>query len=130
MVLLLSVSDGRGASETEDRWKLLDSSRMGEQFYDIESVTKTPQSTYKVWVEVRVSEDFWEMMGVRMERALWEIDCDTRMYRTLQRHTTRRDGEYVLKQEVGPWNDIEPETNPESLLKILCKAPAPKKKGK
>jgi hypothetical protein len=126
--LLLSVAEGRCASESEDRWKLLDSSKMGEQFYDLESVTKTPQNTYKVWVEVRVSEEFWEMMGVRTERAHWEIDCDNRMYRTLQRNTTKKEGEYVTKQEVGPWSDIEPDTNPETLYKIFCKTPATKKK--
>ncbi|HWR90739.1 MAG TPA: surface-adhesin E family protein [Dissulfurispiraceae bacterium] len=128
-VLVLSFITIEEMSATDGRWKLIDSSKMGKQFYDTESIMYTSPSMVKVWIRVEVTEGFWEMMGVRSDRALWEIDCQNRLYRTLQRDSVKKDGTSAVTKEPSVWEDIPPESNPEFLMDTLCKQ-SPKKKAR
>jgi hypothetical protein len=53
-------------------------------------------------------------------RALYETDCEKKMIRTLSIILYKKNGGVDSESNPGEWNHISPETNAETLHKVLC----------
>ncbi|MGQ3684182.1 MAG: surface-adhesin E family protein [Candidatus Loosdrechtia sp.] len=90
-----------------------------KHYYDPQSIVFTSAHVGRVWEKVIVSETSAYL--TKEIRALREIDCFRKVYRTLEMHIEYRDGSEQEKSYPDPkWLDITPNSWLETLYEIVC----------
>ena len=122
LVLLLSIS-----SVVHAQWTNYATSTDDNKFYiDKKSIQQTNQ--YKrAWtkVEFHASSNFAKKYEVLSARALREIDCREKKYRTLSTHYFKQSNLIEIKDSddiVTNWQFIAPESVDEKMYEFVCKS--------
>lgn len=92
-------------------------------YYDTKSITKR-NNNVKVWI--KFGEPINDNIGKRIYKeaiALKEIDCGTRLIRTMEWNYLSMKDEYNKYSSPTKWEDIEPETANDALLEEVCTQP-------
>lgn len=92
-------------------------------YYDTKSITKR-NNNVKVWI--KFGEPINDNIGKRIYKeaiALKEIDCSTRLIRTMEWNYLSMKDEYNKYSSPTKWEDIEPETANDALLEEVCTQP-------
>lgn len=92
-------------------------------YYDTKSITKR-NNNVKVWI--KFGEPMNDNIGKRIYKeaiALKEIDCSTRLIRTMEWNYLSMKDEYNKYSSPTKWEDIEPETANDALLEEVCTQP-------
>ena len=97
-------------------------------FFDTKSIIKR-NNYVKVWI--KYGEPVNDNKSTRMYKeatALMEIDCKTRLIRTVERNYLSMNDEYKKYTSPTKWENIEPETANDALLEAVCPQPNKGKK--
>lgn len=100
----------------EDRWIYYVTTKAGSsRYYDPQSIIKTPENTIRVWEKhISSKED-------SMILTLYELDCNRRMFKTLQIKIESKSGFISSRYEPKRWENMEPDSIHEKLHKNICK---------
>jgi hypothetical protein len=81
-----------------------------------------PEPSFDNYMEIVAWEEAANHAEIKPRaKLLYEINCRERMIQTLSAVTYQSDGTTASTSGVGQWNHISPESNGETLQKILCK---------
>jgi hypothetical protein len=97
-------------------------------FYDTKSVMKR-KNNVKVWI--KFGEPIYDKKGMRIYKeatALKEIDCESRLIRSIEWNYLSMKDEYNKYTSPTKWENIEPETSNDALLEEVCTQPKKVKK--
>ncbi|HEX9850034.1 surface-adhesin E family protein [Candidatus Deferrimicrobium sp.] len=97
-------------------------------FYDTKSVIKKNDNV-KVWI--RFGEPINDNKDTRLYKeamALKEIDCNTRLIRSIEWNYSSMKDEHKKYTSPTKWENIEPETSNDALLDVVCTQPKKRKK--
>jgi hypothetical protein len=97
-------------------------------YYDTKSVIRK-NNNVKVWI--KFGEPVSDKIGTRIYKeamALKEIDCGTRLIRSVEWNYISMKDEYNKYTTPTKWENIEPETAEDALLEEVCAQPRKVKK--
>jgi hypothetical protein len=81
-----------------------------------------PELSFDTYMEIVAWEEAANHAEIKPRaKVLYEIDCKERTIQTLSAVTYESDGTTASTSGVGQWSHISPESNGETLQKILCK---------
>ena len=92
-------------------------------FYDTKSLQKN-NNHIKVWI--KFGEPVNDENGTRFYKeatALKEMDCRTRLIRSIEWNYLSMKGDYKIFNSPTKWENIEPETAEDALLEEVCTQP-------
>jgi len=98
-------------------------------FYDTKSIIKR-NNNVKVWI--KFGEPVNDKKDARIYKeatALIEIDCSTRLIKTIEMNYLSMKDEYKKFTSPAKWENIEPETANDALLEEICTPPKKVKKS-
>jgi hypothetical protein len=82
----------------------------------------SPKTSFDSYVNIIIWEEAGNHHDIKPRlRVLFEINCEGKMIRTLSTIIYKKDGTGTSRSTNGTWDYISPETNAETLRKILCK---------
>ena len=97
-------------------------------FYDTKSIIKR-NSNLKVWIKFGEPVNDKKVTRIYKEAtALIEIDCNTRLIKTIELNYLSMKDEYKIFTAPPKWENIEPETANDALLEEVCTPPRKVKK--
>jgi hypothetical protein len=97
-------------------------------YYDTKSVMKRDNNV-KVWIKFgEPINDKKEMRLYKEAIALKELDCNTRLIRSIEWSYLSMRDEYNKYTSPTKWENIEPETSNDALLEEVCAQPKKVKK--
>jgi len=97
-------------------------------FYDTKSMVKRNNSV-KVWIKFGEPVNDKKVTRIYKEAtALIEINCNTRLIKTIEWNYLSMKGEYKKFTSPTKWENIEPETANDALLEEVCTPPKKVKK--
>lgn len=118
-----------GFSPDRGRWNHYASDSVDTIYmYDTQSVLKV-NNRAKVWI--KFGEPVNDEKRVRLYKeatALKEIECNTRLIRTIEWHYLSMKDKHYKYTSPTKWENIEPETAEDALLEEVCKQPSKGKK--
>jgi hypothetical protein len=80
------------------------------------------KTSYDVCIEIISWEELANSHEIKPRaKILFEISCNERKIRTLSGVSYKKNGEIESSSKISDWNYITPESNGETLHKILCK---------
>ena len=98
-------------------------------FYDTKSITKR-NSNVKVWIKFGEPVNDKKVTRIYKEAtALMEIDCSTRLIKTIEMNYLSMKDEYKIFTSPPKWENIEPESANDALLEEVCTPPKKVKKS-
>ena len=81
-----------------------------------------PQPSFDTYMEIIAWEEAANHAEIKPKaKLLFEINCKDRMIQTLSAVMYKGDGRTESASDTGKWDHISPESNGETLHKILCK---------
>jgi hypothetical protein len=81
-----------------------------------------PERSFDTYMEIVAWEEAANHAAIKPRaKLLYEINCKERMIQTLSAVSYETDGTTASTSDAGQWNYISPESNSETLQKILCK---------
>ena len=85
-------------------------------------VLLNPKTKYDDYINIIGWEEAANYDGIKPQlRTLLEVNCKEKMLRDLSTIVYKKNGMTASNSNIGKWDYISPETNSETLLKILCK---------
>ncbi len=98
-------------------------------FYDTKSIIKR-NNNVKVWIKFGEPVNDKKVTRIYKEAtALMEIDCSTRLIKTIEMNYLSMKDDYIKFTSPPKWENIEPETANDALLEEVCAPPKKVKKS-
>jgi|SRR6266404_517849 len=139
-IVATSFAQGKRQEPLDPRWKPADSNDYAANTFDSKTIRNTTAGTVDVWIQsvytdsgrianlkARVQRKLPTKGYENLERTLnhFEIDCVTRMTRTLGFSDHDADGAILSSEDYGDkdkWHAVTPDTLFELTLESVCKA--------